>query len=288
MQKFLFILALLACAVVARAQVTVEVLFDQEQFLRSESLPLRVRINNFSGQTLRLGEELDWLAFTVSGDDGKAMARQGNIPLPKPFTLDSAKNLSLRADLMPYFQLSEAGRYKVTARVKIPQLQSEVTSEPKTFDIISGAKIWEKDVGVPGTSPLVVRKFALQQATFLKQARLYARVTDAKEMALIRVAPLGPLTSFSRPEAMVDKSSQLHVLFQNGQRSFTYAIVLPDGELIIRQTYDIVGSSRPTLRQEDDGRMVVHGGQRRLLLSDLPPPPAPRTNEVGQGDSGTR
>ncbi len=280
MRKFLFLLALLACAVASRAQVTVEVLFDQEQFLRSESLPLRVRISNFSGQTLRLGEELDWLAFTVSADDGKALARQGNIPLPKPFTLDSAKSVSLRADLMPYFALSEAGRYKVTVRMKIPQLQSEVTTDPKTFDIISGAKIWEQDVGVPGTSPLVVRKFALQQATFLKQARLYARITDAKETTLIRVVPLGPLTSFSKPEPVVDKSSQLHVLFQSGQRSFTYAIVTPDGEQIIRQTHDIAGSSRPNLRQEEDGRVVVHGGQRRLLLSDLPPPPAARTNET--------
>ena len=279
MQKFLFTLALLASVGAARAQVNVEVLFDQEHFLRSESLPLRVRISNFSGQTLRLGEELDWLAFTVTADDGKALARQGNIPLPKPFTLDSAKSVSLRADLMPYFQLREPGRYKVAVRVKIPQLESEVTADWKSFDIISGAKIWEKEVGVPGTSPLVVRKFALQQATFLKQARLYARVTDATEATLIRVLPLGPLTSFSSPEAVVDKSSQLHVLFQNGQRSFSYAIVTPDGEQIIRQTHDIVGSSRPTLRQEDDGRVVVHGGQRRLLLSDLPPPET-RTNET--------
>ena len=280
MQKFLFTLAVLVFAAVARAQVNIEVLFDQEQFLRSESLPVRVRISNFSGQTLRLGEEPDWLAFTVSGDDGKALARHGNIPLPKPFTLDSAKSALLRMDLMPYFELNEVGRYKISARMKVPQLQSEVAAEAKSFDIISGAKIWEKEVGMPGTSPMVVRKFALQQATFLKQARLYARVTDAKEMALIRVLPLGPLTSFSQPEAVVDKSSQLHVLFQTGQRSFSYAIITPDGEQIIRQTHDIVGSSRPRLRQEEDGRVIVHGGQRTILLSDLPPPPTERTNET--------
>jgi hypothetical protein len=280
MRKFLFALALFACAMAARAQVNVEVLFDQEQFLRSESLPLRVRISNFSGQTLRLGEELDWLAFTVSSDDGKALARQGNIPLPKPFSLDSAKSVSLRADLMPYFELNEAGRYKVTARVKIPQLQSEVTTESKTFDIISGAKIWEKEVGVPGTSPLSVRKYALQQATFLKQARLYARITDAKEATLIRVLQLGPMTSFTQPEAVVDKSSQLHVLFQVGQRRYSYAIVTPEGEQIVRQTHDIIGSSRPHLRQEDDGRVIVHGGERKMSSSDLPPPPTARTNDA--------
>ena len=262
----------------ACAQVNVEVLFDQEQFLRSESLPLRVRISNFSGQTLRLGEELDWLAFTVSSDDGKALARQGNIPLPKAFSLDSAKSVSLRADLMPYFQLHDAGRYKVAVRVKIPQLQSEVTADPKTFDIISGVKIWEKEVGLPGTSPLVVRKFALQQATFLKQARLYARITDDKE-SVIRVIQLGPVVSFTKPEAVVDKSSQLHVLFQNGQRSCSYAIVTPDGDQIIRQTHEIVGSSRPHLRHEEDGRVVVQGGERKVAMTDLPPSSLTRTND---------
>ena len=285
MQKILSTLVLVVAglagtlALPARAQVNVEVIFDQEQFLRSESLPLRVRISNFSGQTLRLGEEVDWLAFTVSNDDGKALARQGNIPLPKAFSLESAKSVSLRADLMPYFQLNDAGRYKVAVRVKIPQLQSEVTTDPKTFDIISGVKIWEKDVGVPGTSPLVVRKLALQQATFLKQARLYARVTDEKESTVISVIQLGPVVSFTQPEAVVDKSSQLHVLFQNGQRSCSYAIVTTDGDQIIRQTYEILGSSRPHLRHEEDGRVVVQGGERKVAMTDLPPASAVRTND---------
>ena len=48
-------------------------------------------------------------------------------------------------------------------------------------------------MGVPGTTPPVVRRFALQQATFLKQARLYARVTDANESTVLRVVPLGAL-----------------------------------------------------------------------------------------------
>jgi hypothetical protein len=127
-----------------------------------------------------------------------------------------------------------------------------------------------------------VRKFALQQATFIKETRLYARVTDATESSVLRVVQLGKLPSASRPEAAVDSSSQMHVLFQAGQRNFTYAIITPEGDQIVRQTYDIT-ATRPRLRTETDGRVVVHGGVRRILLSDLPPPPPPRpaqTNAV--------
>jgi hypothetical protein len=119
-----------------------------------------------------------------------------------------------------------------------------------------------------------------QQATFLKQARLYVRVTDATEATVFRVMQLGVLTSFSTPEAVVDSTSQLHVLFQTSQRGFAYSIITPDGEQIIRQTYEIAGTSRPRLRAEDDGRVIVNGGVRRILLSDLPPPRVAQTNDL--------
>lgn len=281
MQKILSALTLLASvALIARAQVTAELVLDQEQFLRSESLAVRLKISNFSGQTLRLGEDQDWLSFTVDAQEGKALSKTGEIPLPKPFSLESSKTVSLRTDLMPHFDLKEPGHYTLNAKVKIPQIEKEIEVKAKTFDIISGTKLWEKDVGMPATQPPLVRKFALQQATFLKQLRLYVRITDETESTVIRVLPLGTLLSFSTPEPLVDKSSNLHVLFQHGPRSFLYSVVTPDGDQIIRQTYDYYANSRPRLRAEDDGRIAVVGGVRRILLSDLPPPRVAQTNEL--------
>src|SRR5690606_24429121 len=123
------------------------------------------------------------------------------------FSVESSKTASLRTDLMPHFDLGEPGHYSIRARVKVPQLGQELATATKTFDIVTGTKIWEKEVGKPGTDPLVVRKFALQQATFLKQLRLYVRVTDANEAKVYRVLPLGTLLSFSAPEPAIDRSS---------------------------------------------------------------------------------
>jgi hypothetical protein len=283
MQKFLALFcALLASAVAVRAQVNVEIVLDDQQFLRGEPVTGRVKISNFSGQALRVGEDPEWLAFLVTGTDGKALRALEAMPPVKPFTIGSAQTVALRMDLAPYYDLQTAGRFGVTARMKFAQLEKEFTTEPGKFDIISGVKVWTAEVGVPGRTPPVVRKFALQQAAFFKETRLYARVTEADEADLVRVVALGALPSAGRPEAAVDNSSQMHVIFQAGQKKFTYALITPEGDLIIRQTYEITGT-RPRLRAEDDGRIVVSGGARKISASDLPPPPPkPETNAVVQ------
>ena len=283
MQKFLALFcALLASAAVARSQVNVEIILDDQQFLRGEPVTGRVKISNFSGQTLRLGEDPEWLAFLVTGTDGKALRALDSMPPVKPFTIGSAQSVALRVDLAPYYDLQTAGRFAVSARMKFAQLEKEFTTESGKFDIISGVKVWQTEVGVPGRTPPVVRKFALQQAAFFKETRLYARVTEANEADIVRVIALGALPSAGRPEAAVDNSSQMHVLFQAGQKNFTYAIITPEGEMIIRQTHEITGT-RPRLRAEADGRILVSGGVRKISASDLPPPPPkPETNAVVQ------
>src|SRR5438132_4111285 len=87
----------------ASAQVTVEVLQDQDQFLPGEALPTAVRITNRSGQVLRLGKEQDWLNFTVESRDGFVAAKTGEVPVSGEFVLDSAKMATKWVDLAPYF-----------------------------------------------------------------------------------------------------------------------------------------------------------------------------------------
>jgi hypothetical protein len=43
----------------------------------------------------------------------------------------------------------------------------------------------------------------LQQANYLKQVRLYARVTDAEGVKSFGVMALGPMVSFGRPEGQL-------------------------------------------------------------------------------------
>jgi hypothetical protein len=262
---------LLAAASCLRAQVSVELLLDQEQFLRDESLPVKVRIANRSGQTLRLGQDADWLTFSIEHRDGHPLVRQGEVPVKEAFTLESASVADRKFDLMPYYDLGVPGRYRITALVKIKDWNVSVASLPVEFDIIHGVKLWEEVFGVPTKEgPPEVRKYMLQQAAHLKRLRLYARVADLPEQRVFRVVSLGPLVSFSRPEAQIDKNSNLHTLFQTGARSFFYTVLDPDGAILLRQTYDYA-ATRPVLRTDKEGKFLVAGGVRRPTPDDLPP-----------------
>lgn len=272
MNKSVYALGLLlAVAGAVQAQVTVEVVFEQDQFLRNESLPIKVRLNNSSGRSLQLGRESDWLTFEIQDHQGHSVRRLAEVPLTGPFVLESAKAANLQTDLMPYFDLNDVGHFTVTVSARIPQLGETYTSKPRPFDITSGTTLWEREFGLPGAGVPEVRKYALQQANSMKHLRLYARLTDRAENKIFRVVPLGSLVSFSKPEAQLDKSSNLHVLFQTGARNFLYQIITAEGELIIRQTY-AYADNRPTLRTREEG-VYVAGGRRLIMRSDLPPPP---------------
>jgi hypothetical protein len=253
------------------AQVTVEVLLDQEQFLRDESLPVKVRVVNRSGQTLRLGQDNEWLDFVVQDTQGHILGKLSDVPVKGEFTLESAEMATRLVDLMPHFEFDQPGRYQVTATVRIAAWNAETTSKAKNFEIVRGTKLWEQEFGVPTDSGAPeVRKYALQQANYRKQLKLYVRLTDADENRAFGVWPLGLLVSFSRPEAQIDKSSHLHVLFQTGARSFAYAMLDPHGTMLLRQTHDYA-ETRPSLRTDEAGKIYVVGGQRRFASNDLPP-----------------
>ena len=260
----------------ASAQVTVEVTQDQDQFLPAEALPTAVRITNRSGQNLRLGREEDWLTFSVQSRDVEVVPKIGEVPVVGEFVLESSRVATKRVDLAPYFAISHSGRYAVSATVRIKDWNQEITSQPKNFDIIEGARLWEQEIGVPNSANPTnatpeVRKFILQQANYLKaRLRLYVRLTDASGTKTFRVLPVGPMVSFGRPEPQVDKFSNLHLLYQDGAHSFNYTVINPDGEVIARRTYDYA-DKRPRLQPDADGKVLVTGGVRRAAPSDVPP-----------------
>src|SRR5581483_6742369 len=201
-----------------------------------------------------------------------------------------------RVDLAPYFLISQQGTYQIVATVRIKGWNRELTSPPKSFDIIQGAKLWEQEVGVPKppgatNSEPEIRRYILQQANYLRgQIRLYLRITDPYGKP-IRVFAVGPMISFGRPEHQVDRFSNLHVLYQDGPSSYNYTMCNVDGEVTARRTYDYI-DSRPRLRADPDGNITVVGGSRRITPEDVPrpnlgdstEPPQPSTNAppVGQ------
>jgi len=271
----------------ASAQVDVQVVMDQEQFLPSESVLVAVRIINRSGQPLHLGADADWLTFSVESVDGSIVMKNAEVPVLGEFDLGSSQVATKRVDLQPYFDLKRQGRYRIIATLHIKAWSVETPSLPKEFDVISGAELWSQDFGVPipagvTNRPPEVRKYTLEEANYLRQQlRMYVMVSDPAGSHVFKVSPIGPMVSFSQPEVQIDPLSNLHVIYQSGAKTFTYSVVNPEGVITQQDVYDYV-DTRPRLGLNPAGDIVVIGGVRRPKPGELPvvklpdelPPPA--------------
>lgn len=276
MKKFTLALVLLLALVAgARAQVTAEIVLEQEHFLLGEEINAAVKITNRSGQTLHLGDDAKWLTFTIETRSGQIVAKQGEVPVDGAFELESGKVATRRVNLQPYFSWSDYGGYRARANVQIKNWDAVVVATPKSFDLIKGAKLWAQDFGmllpegVTNRAP-EVRRYSLEKASYLRsQLRLYLRILDADSSQVRKVLPIGPMVSLSNPEQQIDRLNQLHVLYQTGPRTYLYTVVTPDGEMVLRQTHEIT-AGRPRLLSDDKGNWGVVGGARRYSPDDLP------------------
>lgn len=266
-------LALFVSVLSVRAQVSVEIVLDQDKYLPAEQLMAGVRIVNRSGQTLHLGEDADWVQFTIQRLNGGGVHQNSAPPVQGAFDLESSKQATMKVDLAPCFDLRRPGAYLISALVKIKDWKQTLVTKEVQFEVIEGTKLWEQAFGVPASAgasePPEVRKYTLQQANYLRsQLRLYLRVSaaDGRVLKLINV---GPMITFGQPEPQVDAKSRLHLLYQNGAKTFSYLVVDPDGEIKVRQTYEY-SETRPRLRLNDRGEIQVVGGVRRPSADDVP------------------
>lgn len=257
----------------ARAQVEVQLEFDrnQNQFLPSESAIAIVRIANFSGAPLRLGEQPGWIRFSVENIDGSVVNQTRDPEDSGAFTLKPSARGTLRFDLTPLFKLDRIGRYHVTATVVTGVGSEYVTTAPVEFEIMRGVIVWEKEFGF-GEGRRERRKYLIQQANYLKRAQVFASVADPTGASILKVVRLGNIVSFNPPnEFRLDVGNRLHVLHQIGADEFVHHRINPDGEVEIRHVYGN-RSARPQLGMNDEGEVAVIHGRRKPNPSDIPSP----------------
>jgi hypothetical protein len=266
---------LLGSIVQGSAQFAVEVSLEQQQYLPGESIIVAVRITNRSGRAVRLGVDRDWLSFTVAQGEGQTLPPVIQVPVVGEFTLESSEIATKRVDLMPCYAF-DSGRFQVCATVHIPSWEASISSDPKSFEVVPGSRLWDQEFGVPAApndtnSVPELRKYVLKQIHYVPgKLRLYLSVEDMAGRP-IKVCPIGAVLSFSRNDPRVDAASNMHLLYQSGPRSFSYTSYDPNGNLLARQLYDYA-DSRPRLAVDESGQVFVAGGIPRYTAGDFPRP----------------
>lgn len=255
------------------AQVVVDLTMNQQQFLPGEDLPVTIHVTNRSGQLLHLGDS-GWLSFFIQSADGSMVVRKADPPVSGLFDLDNGEVATKHINLGPYFNIQRTGTYRVTATLHIAVWHTDISSQPQSFDVIEGAQLWSQSFGVSDPAapnqPPRIRKYSLVEANYLRdQLRLYVQVTDESEGSILTSKALGPMISFSQPEAQLDRADKLHVLCQSGAEAFTHSVINPDGKEIQQEVYDFV-TTRPRLGEDTNGDIIVQGGIRRVDSEEIP------------------
>ena len=268
------LMVVLGSAASSSAQVNATLEIDKSRLLPRQTFVARLKIVNFSGQTLVFGEDNNWLQFEIETETGEVVT-----PIAEPpkvegrFTVESSIRATKRIDLAPYYALEKAGNYKLIAKVYVKQWKRSLPVKPVKFTVSNGSILWHRTFGLPvkegePAGQPKQRRYVLQQAKNLRMMTLYARVDDGPGARVHRVFPVCPMVAFNDPTAQVDPTGNLHILCQSGARTYNYTVLDPDGKIRIRHHYQIVGS-RPRLNFKD-GKIHVAGGLKLLRPDDIP------------------
>jgi hypothetical protein len=279
MKTFLTSIGGLFLALAASAQVRVDLVVDQRQFLAGEDVMVGVRIENFSGQTLRFGGPDEWVTILFDPNSKTRAHALGKLPGGDPFSVTNATRVTRWFNLSPYYDLGAQGEYTFSASVRIKDWNEERGTPPVAIELVRGMTMWEKVFGVPPApgappGPPELRKYQLQRANIAGDMRLYLRVTDPEEERIRRAMAIDRLLTLNEPPMpVIDRLSRLHVLHRTGRTSYNYSVFTPDGTQVVRQRHDYneITGSKPVLRTMDDGEIIIAGGVRKNASTDIPP-----------------
>ncbi|MBT5927818.1 MAG: hypothetical protein HOH33_14495 [Verrucomicrobia bacterium] len=275
--------SLFFCAALGvHGQVDISLEFKKDFYLAHESILAEVKIVNFSGKTLNFGLDKDWLQFTIESKSEFPVEKAGDLDVVEGFQVPNASRAIRRVHLIPAYKIDHPGRYRIAAYINVPELNTRLVTVPIEIGILSETVIWEREIGVvkdekDPSAPIEIRRYSLMRAVNENQIDLYVKVTDKYQRDIYGVYSLGNIVSFGEPERQVDRYSNLHVLMQNGARSFRYSIIKPDGKILLRERHDYT-NTRPKLMMDKSGLIQVHGGIRKPSFDDIPTPE--QMNEV--------
>lgn len=257
-----FLVLLFSLAGSALGQIQVELKFPRLQYVAYEPVVATIKVTNLAGRAIELRDENSqrWFGFEVTIGDGRVVAPLGLEGEP-PLRMESGQTVTRKINLTPRFSVQELGTYHVRANVFFADLNKFYYSPSRVFQVGNARAIWQRTVGVPDDNPGAgeVRTYSLLTNRFPDHTKLYVRVEDKTTGAVYSVFPLGRLVAIDEPQAELDRANNLHVLYCAAPRTWAYARIGLNGELLAHSTF-METKSRPRLRRAADGAIAVRGG----------------------------
>ena len=261
LQKRLLLAALLgflAC-LQAHAQVSVHLKMDKKNYLIGEPISATLSITNNAGRQITLtGNSISsWLNFQLSrGGRAVPPARKINY---KPTVIPIGQTVGRKVVISTSHALGTVGNYTVSASVRMPGTTlNGFTSNRSHFTIARGRNIWTQYGGLP-SSPDQIREYKLITFTGNNGLDLYADISDKKTGRRISTIPLGKILSFNNPTATLDRSNNMHALYQLKPDLFAHCSISPHGKVVSAAYHKRGKVGTPRLITFGNGNVRVGG-----------------------------
>jgi hypothetical protein len=246
----------------ANAQIQVQLKFNRLQYIAYEPLIATVTITNRAGRDIDLRDDggQRWFGFEVTRNEGQSIGPAA-APDSQPLRIEASKTVTQKINLTPLFPIQDFGAYHVRAHVYFADLGRFFYSPTKVVEVTDARPIWKQSVGVPGSDSASAgaRTYSLMTNRFPDHTSLYVRVEDEGRGVVYATYSLGRVIAFDEPHAEIDRENKLHVLHCTAPRTWSYAIVGLNGQLLSRSIL-LETKMRPHFRRSPDGEVAVLGG----------------------------
>ena len=270
---------LLGCPA-AFGQIQVELKFPRLQFIAYEPVYATIGITNLAGRDVDL-EDADgqnWFGFEVTGSEGQVIGATGPSSQP-PLRITAGQKVTQKVNITPLFQVHDLGLYHVRAHIYFRDLGKFFYSPSRVIEVTDARPIWQQTVGVPeGAGPGGVRTYSLMTNRFPDHTSVYVRVAEKESGIVYATYSLGRMILYEEPKVQIDQQNRLHVLHCSGPRTWSYAVIGLNGELITHSSYTET-KSRPHLVKGADGMIDVHGGVLDVAVAPGEEKQAPKLSD---------
>ena len=243
------------------AQLDVSLRMVKSEFVANEQVQAVLTLTNRAGRDIYLHSEgrSSWLDFTLKNRRGVPLSPARGVMFGA-VNVPTGQSVSKTIAVSDYYRVSELGHYSGYASIRMPGTNPPVmfTSNRVQFDVIKARVLYTQRVGVAGST--TVREYRLMSFNSNNKNQLYVEVEDVRTGRSMSTYSVGEALLFRKPQATVDGSNAMHILFLSTPTVFSHVRVDPNGKFLGRAFYKRGSTGSPRLVTFANGDVKVAGG----------------------------
>jgi hypothetical protein len=266
MNRFLFLLSLFLLTLSqVHAQIQAELKPDRTLYIAHEPITATLTIVNRAGQDLVFGDSngMSWLDFTITDNRGHLITPIRRGLNERPIVLSAGQTYKHKVVINKLYPMAKIGIYRVKASITFPQINRVFDTKLVSVQVTDGQSMWSQIVGVPQGYPGAgtYREYSLM--TYYHGARnkaLYFRLKNSDSGQVLKTYPIGDYMEVRKPQYLIDRQNQLHVLHLSAPKVYKYTVIGVDGDPVRQMSYYEKKTNRPILKGTEYGDVSVVGG----------------------------